>query len=323
MFHSRLSVTLVASLSFGVAQAIAQTYPSKPVRIVVPFPAGGTPDILGRILTQRLTTALGQTVLIDNRGGAAGNIGVEAVARSAPDGYTLILGHSGTFAVNPSLYSKLPFNTVKDFAPVTLIAMVPNLLVVHPSLPVHSVKELVALAKARPGELNYGSAGVGSVPYMAVEYFKQLTNTNIVAIQYRGVGPILADLVGGQISLSFAGVTAFLPHVQAKQLRALAVGTKERISLLPEVPTVAEAGIPKYEQTVWYGVLSPAGTPRDIVMKLHDEIVKALQRPDMVGQFASQGATPKTNSPEDFGEFIKTETTRWAGVIKASGGKPE
>jgi tripartite-type tricarboxylate transporter receptor subunit TctC len=323
MFHSRLSITLAAGLMLGMTQAAAQTYPAKPVRMVVPFPAGGTPDILGRILVQRLTTALEQTVLIDNRGGAAGNIGVEAVARSAPDGYTLIIGHSGTFAVNPSLYAKLPFNTVKDFAPVTLIAMVPNLLVVHPSLPVKSVKELVALAKAHPGEINYGSAGVGSVPYMAVEYFKQLTGTNIVAIQYRGVGPILADLVGGQISLSFAGVTAFLPHVKANRLRALAVGTKKRIDLLPDVPTVAEAGIPKYEQTVWYGVLAPADTPREVVMKLNSEIVKALQRPDMASQFAAQGATPTSSTPEAFGEFIKAETARWAGVIKTSGAKPE
>jgi tripartite-type tricarboxylate transporter receptor subunit TctC len=225
--------------------------------------------------------------------------------------------------VNPSLYEKLPFNPVKDFAPVTLIATVPNLLVVHPSLPVKWVKELVALAKARPGEINYGSAGVGSVPYMAVEYFKQLSGTNIVAIQYRGVGAMLTDLVGGQISLTFAGVTAFLPHVNAKQLRAIAVGTKKRIDLLPDVPTVSESGIPNYEQTVWYGVLAPAGTPRDVVMKLNSEIVKALQRPDMASQFAAQGATPMSSTPEAFGEFIKAETVRWAGVIQASGAKPE
>jgi tripartite-type tricarboxylate transporter receptor subunit TctC len=320
---TRIGIAVVAALTLCATHAMAQTYPAKPVRMVVPFPPGGTPDILGRILTQKLTATLGQPVLIDNRGGAAGNIGVESVARSAPDGYTLIVGHSGTFAVNPSLYARLPFNPTKDFAPVTLVAMVPNLLVVHPSLPVKSVKELVALAKARPGEINYGSAGVGSVPYMAVEYFKQLTDTNIVAIQYRGVGAMLTDLLGGQISMTFAGVTAFLPHVKAKQLRAIAVGTNKRIALLPEVPTVAEAGIPKYEQTVWYGVLAPAGTPREVVSRLNAEIVKALQQPDMLAQFAAQGATPTTSTPDEFGEFIRQETARWAGVIKASGAKPE
>ncbi|MGZ5094944.1 MAG: Bug family tripartite tricarboxylate transporter substrate binding protein [Burkholderiales bacterium] len=323
MWVSHIGLTVVAALTLCTTQALAQTYPAKPVRMVVPFPAGGTPDILGRILAQKLTATVGQPVLIDNRGGAAGNIGVESVARSAPDGYTLVIGNSGTFAVNPSLYAKLPFNPTKDFTPVTPIAMVPNLLVVHPSLPVKSVKELVAIAKARPGEINYGSAGVGSVPYMAVEYFKQLTDTNIVAIQYRGVGAMLTDLLGGQISMTFAGVTAFVAHVKAKQLRALAVGTKKRIDLLPDVPTVAEAGIPKYEQTVWYGVLAPAGTPRDVVAKLNAEIVKALQQPDMLTQFAAQGATPTTSTPEEFGAFIRQETARWAGVIKASGAKPE
>jgi tripartite-type tricarboxylate transporter receptor subunit TctC len=323
MQFSRTLSAGLAALVLCAPYAAAQNYPAKPVRMVVPFPAGGTPDILGRILAQKLTATMGQPVLIDNRGGAAGNIGVETVARSAPDGYTLIVGHSGTFAVNVSLYEKLPFSPTKDFVPVTLIAMVPNLLVVHPSLPAKSVKELVALAKARPGQINYGSAGVGSVPYMAVEYFKQLTGTDIVPIQYRGVGAMLADLIGGQISMSFAGVTAFLPHVKTKQLRALAVGTTKRIDLLPDVPTVAEAGVPKYEQTVWYGILAPAAVPRDIVTKLHGEIVKALQQPDIRSQFAQQGASVTTSNPEEFGAFIRQETARWAGVIKTSGARPE
>ena len=262
-------------------------------------------------------------MVIENRAGAAGNIGVDFVAKSAPDGYTLIFGHIGTFGFGPSLYSKLPYDPVKDFAPIALFAMVPNILVVHPSLPAKSVKELIALAKARPGQLNYGSSGNGSASHLATEYFKLLSKTDITAIAYKGTGPLITDVIAGQISLTITGLPPLYPLIQSGRLRALAIGSAKRIALMPELPTIAEAGVPGYESSTWFGPLAPAKTPREIIMKLNTEIMKILQRPDVRARFTADGVVGLGNTPDEFGVYIKSEIERWGRVIKAAGVRPE
>lgn len=323
-----MNKTLVASLLAAIAlPAVAaedvQKYPSKPIRLVVPFTPGGSTDILARVIGQKLTEAWGRQVVIDNRPGAGGNIGVELVAKSAADGYTLVMGHIGTFGVNPTLYPKLPYDPLKDFQPVTLVALVPNMLSVNPGVPAKSVKELVALAKAKPGTINFGSGGNGSAAHLAGEYFKLLTKTDITHIPYRGTAPAVTDLISGQIQMIITGVPPTINFAKAGKLRALAVATSKRLALLPELPTIAEAGVPGYEATQWYGVLAPARTPRPIVMKLNAEMAKAIHGPDVKAKLAADAAEPVGNSPEEFGEFIKKEIARWAPVVKASGAKPE
>jgi tripartite-type tricarboxylate transporter receptor subunit TctC len=321
MRHSRAAVaTALLAASFA---APGQTFPVKPLRLVVPFVPGGSTDLIARILAQKLDEALGQQVLVENRAGAAGNIGVEYVAKSAPDGYTLIFGHVGTFGFGPSLYNKLPYDPVRDFAPIALFAMVPNMLVVHPSLPAKSVKELVALAKAKPGQLNYGSSGNGSASHLATEYFKLLSKTDITAIPYKGTGPLVTDLIAGQTSLTITGVPPLYPHVQSGRLRALAVGSVKRLALMPQLPTIAEAGVPGYESSTWFGPLAPAKTPREIVARLNAELMKILQRADVRARFAAEGVEPLGSTPEDFGAYIKSEIERWGRVIKAAGVRAE
>ncbi len=276
----RLGVTLAALLTLS-AVALAQTYPVKPVRVVVPYTAGGSMDILSRLISQKMNEAFDQTLIIDNRTGAGGNIGTELVARAAPDGYTLLTAGIGIMAINPSLYSKLPYDPIKDFEAITLLAKMPNMLAVSPALPVKSVSELIALAKAKPGVLNYGSAGSGSNPHILAEYFKLRTNTDIQDIPYKGVPPALSDLIAGQLSMVFATVPTVLPQAKAGRVRALAVTSAKRLALVPELPTIAEAGVPDYEATQWIGMLAPAGTPKDIVAQLNARIVKTLQRADV------------------------------------------
>jgi tripartite-type tricarboxylate transporter receptor subunit TctC len=312
-----LIILIAAALTAG--GALAQQYPSKPIRLIVPFTPGGSTDIVARIAGQKLGEALGAQVLIDNRPGAGGNIGVELAAKSAPDGYTLVMGHIGTFAVNPALYARLPYDPIRDFAPISLVAMVPNMLVVHPSLPVKSVKELIALSRSRPEQLNYGSSGAGGTPYLAVEYFKLMAKVDIVHIPYKGAAPMIIDLIGGQLSLTITGIPPLLPHVKAGKLKALAVATSKRLPLLPELPTIAEAALPGYEATSWYGVLAPAATPKEIITRLNTEIVKAIARPDVAERLSGEGAEPATSTPERFGAFIKSEIVRWGRVIKAAG----
>jgi tripartite-type tricarboxylate transporter receptor subunit TctC len=298
-------------------------YPVKPIRLVVPFAPGGSTDTIARVIGQKLDEALGQQVIIDNRPGAGGNLGVDYVAKSAPDGYTLIFGHVGTFGFGPSLYAKLPYDPIRDFAPVALFAMVPNMLVVHPSLPANSVKELVALARARPGQLNYGSSGNGSASHLATEYFKLLSKTDITAIPYKGTGPLVTDLIAGQTSLTITGVPPLYPHVQSGRLRALAVGSVKRLPLLPSLPTIAEAGVPGYESSTWFGPLAPAKTPREIIVRLNVELMKMLQRPDVRARFAAEGIEALGSTPEEFGTYIKSEIERWSRVIKAAHVRPE
>jgi tripartite-type tricarboxylate transporter receptor subunit TctC len=260
---------------------------------------------------------------VENRPGAGGNIGVDYVAKSAPDGYTLIFGHVGTFGFGPSLYPKLPYDPVRDFAPVILYAMVPNMLVVHPSLPVKTVKELVTLAKAQPGQINYASSGAGSASHLAVEYFKLLSKINLTAIPYRGTGPMMTDLIAGQTSLTITGVPPLYPHMQSGRLRGIAVASSKRLALMPDLPTITEAGVPGYESTTWFGPLAPAKTPREIVAKLNAELVKTLQRPDVKKRFANDGIEALSSTPDQFGAYIKAEIERWAKVVKEAGVKLE
>ena len=308
-------------ISLGAA---AQGYPTKPIRFVVPFAPGGTSEIVARSVAQELTTQLGQSVYVENKAGGASTIGTADVAKSAPDGYTLILGHVGSFAVNPYAMARQPYDVNKDFIPVALLARVPNLFVVNAeNVPAKDFREFIALAKAKPGALNYGSAGNGSAGHLAFEYLKMVTETDITHVPYKGTGPQLQDLLGGRLDASSAGTPALLPHVKSGKLRPIAVGTPKRIPALPDVPTVAEMGYPDFETSQWYGVLVPAGTPREIVLKLNAEINKALRSSAVTQRYATDNAEVSIGTPEDFGAFIRREQARWEKVVKRSGLKIE
>ena len=311
--------TLAGHAQTGVPVA----YPSKPIHIVVPFTPGGSTDILARSIGQELTKAWGQPVIIDNIPGAGGSLGADRVAKAAPDGYTLLMGHIGTLAVNPSLYPALPYDPVKSFAPVAWVARVPNILVVHPAVQARSVKELVALAKAHPGQLNYGSGGNGSAANLATEYFKLQTGASIVHIPYRGTAPAVTDLMGGQIQMLFTGAPAVLGQVKNGQLRALAVSSPQRLAALPDLPTVAELGYKNFEADQWYGVVAPAGTPRDIVVKLNAQINQSLTAPELKARLTNEGAIATPTTPDAFGELIVREIARWKPVIRSGRVKAE
>ncbi len=318
------SLTAIASLSLAVLGGLAgpwanaqtaATYPNKPIRLVVPFTPGGSTDILARAIGQELTKAWGQSVIIDNVPGAGGSIGADRVAKAPADGYTLLMGHIGTLAVNPSLYPKLPYNPVKDFAPVAWVARVPNVLVVNPQVPAKTTAELVALAKAKPGQLNYGSGGNGSAANLATEYFKMQTGTSLLHIPYRGTAPAVTDLMGGQIQVLFTGAPAMINQIRNGQLRALAVSSPKRLDILPDVPTVAEAGFKDFEADQWYGVVAPAGTPADIVRKLNAQINLSLNAAELKTRLSSEGAIATPTTPEAFGQLIVREIARWQPVI--------
>lgn len=312
---------LVAALVLLVAGlASAQTYPSRQVRIVVPFPPGGTSDILARTIGARLTGALGQPVVVENRPGAGGNIAADHVAKSTPDGYTLIMGTS-SLAISQSLYKKLTYDLVRDFAPVTQAVNYANLLVVHPSAGVSNVAELLALARARPGALSYGTAGNGTPPHMTGELFKAYTSVNILHIPYKGGAPAIADLVAGQIPMMFDNVPPLLPHVRSGRIKALAATSLARIPVLPDVPTLHELGLKDFDAVGWNGLLAPAGTPREVVARLHTEVVRVLRIPEVRDQLTSQGADVVGNSPEEFAAWIRAEVKKWADVVRASGAK--
>jgi tripartite-type tricarboxylate transporter receptor subunit TctC len=313
------AVLCIAVVSCPCEYALAQDYPVKPIRFIAPNLPGGPTDILARIIAQKLSDSLGQPVVVENRAGAAGNIGTEVAAKSPPDGYTLLSGNVATFGANVSLYKRLGFDPVKDFAPVVLVATQPNILVVHPSLPVTSVKELIALARARPGQLNYAGSGIGAVAHLAAELFKNDTGTNIVHIAYKSAAPALTDLIAGQTQLMFATALSVQPFLQAKRLRPLAVTTPRRARAFPELPTVAEAGVPGFEATTWHGVLVPAGTSAAIVRKLNAEINRLLQLPDVRERLGALGGEIVGGTPKEFAEHIQREIPRWAKVIKAAG----
>jgi tripartite-type tricarboxylate transporter receptor subunit TctC len=310
-----------AAVLFGTHASAQATYPSHPVRLVVPFPAGGTTDILARAVAQRLSEVWGQQVVVDNRPGAGGNIGTELVAKAAPDGYTLEMGTVGTHAINASLYSHLPYDPVKDFAPVILVAGVPNVLVVNPALPVNSVQELIAYAKANPGKLNFASSGSGTSIHLSGELFKVMTGVSMTHVPYKGSAPALTDLMGGQVQLMFDNLPSSLPFIKAGKLRALAVTSAARSTALPDLPTLQEAGVPGFEASSWFGVLAPAGTPREIVLRINGEVAKWLATPEARDKLASQGAIAAGGTPDDFVRHIAAETAKWAKVVKASGAK--
>ncbi len=297
-------------------------YPSKPVRFIVPSAAGGGTDIVTRAVAQKLAESLGQQFLVENRPGAGQMIGIEAAARAPADGYTLLMAAS-TLAINPIMYKKVSYDPVRDFAPITQAASVPNVLVVNPSLPVRSVAALIALAKQRPGEIAYASAGIGTSPQMSVELLKSMAGIDLVHVPYKGTSPGVIDLLAGQVSVMTPNVLTALPYIKAGRLRALAVTSARRSAALPEVPTMAEAGLPGYESSQWYGVLAPAGTPRDIVIRLNAEIVRALQAADVRGRLAADGAEPVGGSPAEFAALIKSEISKWAKVAAAAGIRPE
>ena len=297
-------------------------FPVRPLRLVVPYAPGGPVDIVGRIVALKLTEALGQQVIVDNRAGGGGNIAVEIVARSAPDGYTLLMGANGTNAINPNLYPGLPINPARDLAPISMVAASPMILVVHPSVPAKSVKDLVSLAKARPGAINFASAGNGSTAHLSGELFKNMTGIDIVHVPYKGAGPALTDLVGGQVQIMITGVSATLPHVKSGKLKALAVTSEKRMPLLPDVPTVGEE-IPGYEVNTWYGVFAPANTARNIIEHLNLVLAKIFAGPDARNRLAALGADPVTMPPEEFAASIRRELAKWAKVIRDSGARPD
>ena len=311
------------AFSLGIDCANAQGYPSKPIRFVIPFPPGGSTDLLGRLIGQQWAEMMGQQVIIDNRGGAGGIIGVENVARSAPDGYTLVLGHIGTFGLNPSLYAKLPYDPFRDFTPIGLFGGVSNLLVVHPSLPVKSARELIALARSRPGQLNYGSAGVGSSSHLQMEYFKLLTKTDITHVPYKGTGPMVTELVAGQTQVTSTGIPGLLGQVKAGRLRPLSVASAKRLALFPDIPTSGEAGLPGFEVSTWYGPMAPAKTPATVIARLNGEMQKMLQKREVLDRLANEGVEPMGGTPEQHAAHIRSEIARWAKVLKAAGIKPQ
>jgi tripartite-type tricarboxylate transporter receptor subunit TctC len=312
---------LAAVLALIAAGAAAQNYPTKPIRLVVPFPPGGTTDILAREVGQRLSASLGQTVVIDNRPGAGGNIGAELVAKSAPDGYTLLMCTVSTHAINPNLYAKLPYDHVADFAPVILVASVPNVLEVTPSLPVNSVADLIKLAKEKPGQINFASSGSGTSIHLSGELFKTMAGVDMTHVPYKGSAPALTDLIGGQVQVMFNNLPSSLPQIKAGKLRAIAVTSAQRAPALPNVPTIAESGLPGFEATSWFGVVAPAGTPPAIVARLNADMNQWLQTPEAREKLLAQGAAAAGGSPEQFAAYIRAETEKWAKVVKASGAK--
>ena len=313
---------LSAALCSAFAAAHAQPYPVKPVRYLIPYAPGGGTDIVARTLGVKLSELLGQPFIIDNRPGAGGNIATETAIRAPADGYTILAGNIGPMAVNPSL-SKLPFDPLRDLAPVTLLALAPLLIVTHPALPAHNVKELIALARREPGKLNYSSAGTGSSNHLAGALFDMLANVRTVHVPYRGAGPAMVDLLAGHVMLSFTTLPSAMNHVKSSRLQVLGVTSTKRSSLLPNVPTTAEAGLPGHEVSAWYSVVVHAATPRPAIERLHGAFVKALQFPDVKERLIAEGADPIGNTPEEFGAFMRTETAKWAKVVKVSGMKAE
>jgi len=315
-----LKAVIAMLLSVCAAGAFAQGYPNKPIRYIVPWPPGGGGDVISRMLSPRLAEALGQQVVIDNRGGAAGNIGAELTAKSPPDGYTIVFAYSGTHAINPSIYSKMPFKE-SDFAPIIWLSSVPELVVVHPSLPVKTVKGLIALAKAKPGQLSYGSAGSGAINHLAGELFNMMAGTKLIHVPYKGGGPAVIALLSGEITLILIDPASVVPHIKSGKLRAIAVTSAKHALAMPELPTVAEAGVPGYEVTSWNGILIPAGAPADVIRRLNGKLNKIINAPDMNARMIEFGYEPVGGPPEKFGEHIRAEIAKWAPVVKAAGVK--
>ncbi|HET9733791.1 MAG TPA: tripartite tricarboxylate transporter substrate binding protein [Burkholderiales bacterium] len=310
----RLLLALCLAVSLGAAHA---QYPNRPVKLVVPFPPAGATDIVGRIVAQKLGEQMGQSVVVENKPGAGGSIGSDLVAKSAPDGYTLLMATSSTHSIGPVL-QKLPYDPLKDFAPITHVANVPNVLVVSPVLPVTSVKELIAYAKARPGQLNFASSGVGTIVHLNGELFKMLAGVDLVHVPYKGTALSIPDVANGSVAMLFDSLASVQPHIKSGRVRPIAVNAQKRSALLPEIPTLAEAGMPAFDRYTWFGMFAPAGTPRDIVTRVNAEVATALKAPDLLERFAAAGAEAVGSTPEQFVERIKSDAAKWAEVIKAA-----
>lgn len=316
------ALALAAGAAAAMAQpAAAQAYPTQPVRLVVPYPAGGPTDVLGRVIAQKLTASLGQPVVVDNRPGASGNLGSDLVAKAPPDGYTLVLGNNATHATNESLFPNMPYRTLRDFAPVILVATVTNMVTVHPGVPAKSIAELVALARQQPGKLNYGSTGNGSAAHLIGELFKGTAGIDLVHVPYRGSAPAVTDLLSGQVQIMFATLPTVLPHVQAGKLRGLAITAGNRLLTLPDVPTLTEAGFPGLVADAWFGLFAPVGTPAAIVDRLNAETASGLQAPDARDSLAKLGFQLTSSTPAQFTDHVRAEVAKWAKVIKDSGAK--
>ena len=309
------AVALILARGGSLAQTATDSYPTKPIRFILPFPPGGGTDILGRIVAERLTSSLGQPVVLENRGGAGGNVGAEAAAKAAPDGYTIVLV-APSLAISPSLYTRLNYDPVKDLAPISLVGTVPNVLITHPSLPAQTLAEFIALAKTKPGGMNFGSGGSGTSNHLAGELFNNVAGVRLVHVPYKGVNLAMNDVLGGQIQLVVIGIPAAAPHIKAGRLRAFGVIAPQRSPALPEVPTVAEAGLSNFEVTTWYGVLAPAGTPRPIIGRLNAELVRVMHAPDLQARFAATGTEPRTSTPEEFADYIRQEIAKWGKVVR-------
>jgi tripartite-type tricarboxylate transporter receptor subunit TctC len=316
---SVLSVSML--LIFSSPEAQAQTYPAKPIRFVVPYPPGGPLDTVARLLGAKVAESTGQAVMVDNKPGAGGNIGAEIVARSPADGYTILMGAVATHAINPTLYKSIGYDPIKDFAPITQVASTPNVLVVNPNVPAKDVKEFIAYAKANPGKLNFGSGSTGSAGHLAGELFKSMAGVDMAHIPYKGAAPAMQDLIAGQVNLMFDNWSSSRGQVQAGKIRALAVTTGKRSALAPDLPTVAESGLPGFDISTWFGIFAPAGTPRAALERLHAEFVKALAAPDVREKMTNLGAEPVGNSPEEFAAYIRAEGEKYTRVIRASGAK--
>jgi tripartite-type tricarboxylate transporter receptor subunit TctC len=320
---SLFAVPLLAALALAAAPASAQDYPNRPITLVVPFPPGGSTTIVARIVADKMSEALGQSIVVDNRGGAGGTIGTRAVSKAAPDGYTILLGYTGTLAIGPSLYANTGYDPRKDFVPIGRIGTAPNTLVVHPSTPAHSVGELIAYAKANVGKVYYGSAGIGTVSHVCGEYFATAAGMKITHIPYKGTGPAITDLLGGHIPMAFAPVPATHENAKAGKLRMLAVTSAVRSTLLPDVPTIAETALPGFEAVLRYGFVAPPGTPPAIIARLNAALNTALANPDVRARLAVDGAEPLPSTPEEYAADIDREETQWSKVVKDSGAKAE
>ena len=321
--NTALRIIAASCLCIVSAAGHAQTFPAKTIRIVVPFAPGGANDIIARVVSQRLAEPLGQQVIVDNRGGAGGALGAEQVVRSPADGYTLLLANPGPNAINPVLQPKTPYDPIKDFTMITLMAVSPQVLVIHPSMPVRSAKDLVALAKARPGQINYGSSGIGAINHLGMEFFKARTKTDMVHIPYQGANLSLTGLIGGQISTMFAALGSITNMLGTNKVKAIGVAANQRTPLLPDVPTIAESGIKDFEVVNWFGIVGPANMPRPVVDRLNQAINRVVQAPETKERFSNLGFEPRGGTPEDLDRHIKAEIARWASVIKSQAIKPE
>ena len=317
------AVVVTFMLGAATSIALAQAWPSRSIRLIVPFPPGGGNDVIARVVAQKLGERLGQPVVVENRAGANGIVGLQALMQAPPDGHTIAVGAAGPLAVNPSLYDKLPYDPLKDFAPITNMVNFPLLLVTHPSVPAKTTRELVALAKAQPGKLYYSSPGSGNSGHLAGELFNTAAVVKTVHVPYKGQGPALADLLAGQVQMLYSSIPSVLPHVQQKQLNAIAVGSAKRVPSLPDIPTIAESGVPGYEAYSWVGMIAPAGTPKEVIARLNREIVEILKQKDVAEKLNAQGALPVGDTPEQFGAYIKAEIEKWGAVVRSSNIKAE